>query len=303
MKRILITGGSGLLALNWAITIRDRFEVVLALHNREISLADVKPMKFDTGSRGSILKAIEQIQPELIIHTASLTNVEICEKNPLLAKEVNTIMAANFAKTCEELKIPLVHISTDHIFSGNNAMLTEADTIEPLNVYGLTKAEAEIAVLKACSSALIVRTNFYGWGTSYRNSFSDYIIKNLREGKKIVLFDDVFYTPILAEMLIKNTHELLEKKVSGIFHIVGDDRVSKYEFGIKVAKYFGLNTTLIIRGKMNENEILVQRPKDMSLANTKTTQLLEHSLGGIDTHLERLLEQEESFLINEIIRL
>ena len=82
MKRILLTGGSGLLALNWAITVRSQFEVVLALHNREISLADVKSMKFDTGSRESILKAIGQIRPDLVIHTAGLTSVEDCEKFP-----------------------------------------------------------------------------------------------------------------------------------------------------------------------------------------------------------------------------
>jgi dTDP-4-dehydrorhamnose reductase len=302
-KRILITGGSGLLALNWALHDRNENEVVLGINNREISLAGTHVAKLDTVSAVSIANSVSQINPDLIIHTAGLTSVEICEKNPVLAKEVNTVLAANFAEACQVLKIPMIHISTDHIFSGNNAMLTETDTIEPLNIYALTKAEAEIAVLRACPSALVVRTNFYGWGTSYRHSFSDYIIKNLREGKKITLFDDVFYTPILAEALIKATHELINKDASGIFHVVGDERVSKYQFGITVAQYFGLNAQLISRGKMKENELLVNRPKDMSLSNKKACQLLEHPLGGIHEHLIRLLEQEQSGMINEIIRL
>ena len=132
MKRILLTGGSGLLALNWAITVRSQFEVVLALHNREISLADVKPMKFDTRSRESILKAFEQIQPELIIHTAGLTSVEDCEKFPDLARTVNTDFASNVSSVCAELSIPLVHISTDHIFSGEFQFATEELPVNPI---------------------------------------------------------------------------------------------------------------------------------------------------------------------------
>lgn len=303
MKRILITGGSGLLALNWAITVRNQFEVVLALHNREISLGDAKSMKFDTGSRESILKAIGQIRPDLVIHTAGLTSVEDCEKFPDLARAVNTDLTSNVSSVCAELSIALVHISTDHIFSSEFQFATEELPVNPINVYAATKAEAETRVLENYSEALCVRTNFYGWGPTYRRSFSDQIIYSLREGKEITLFDDVFYTPILAESLIKTVHELLEAGAVGIYNVVSDDRISKYDFGIAIAENFSLNKSLIRRGKMADKPGLVQRPLDMSLSNRKTCSKLGHSLGGINQDLSRLLEQEKSGIINEIIKL
>jgi dTDP-4-dehydrorhamnose reductase len=204
---------------------------------------------------------------------------------------------------CAELSIALVHISTDHIFSGEFQFATEELPVNPINVYAATKAEAETRVLENYSEALIVRTNFYGWGPTYRRSFSDQIIYSLRNGREITLFDDVFYTPILAESLIKTVHELLEAGALGVYNVVSDERISKYDFGIAIAKNFSLNKSLIRRGKMADKSGLVQRPLDMSLSNRKTCSKLGHNLGGINHDLSRLLEQEKSGIINEIIKL
>ncbi len=303
MKRILLTGGSGLLALNWAITVRNQFELVLAMHHREISLKDVRSMKMETESYESILKAIDQVRPDLIIHTAGLTSVEDCEKFPDLAKAVNTDFASHVSSVCAELSIPLVHISTDHIFSGELQFATEDLPVKPINVYAATKAEAEVRVLENYPEALVVRTNFYGWGPSYRHSFSDQIIYSLRQGQEITLFDDVFYTPILAETLVQTVHELLALNSCGIYNVVSDDRISKYDFGLAIAEHFELDHSLIKRGKMSQKPGLVQRPYDMSLSNRKASSLLAHPIGGLKQHLNRLLEQEKSGIINEILEL
>lgn len=303
MKRILLTGGSGLLALNWAITVHNQFELILTMHHREISLKDVKSIRIDTGSKENIRNAVDQIQPDLIIHTAGLTSVEDCEKYPDLAKAVNTDFASNVSAVCTEFKIPMVHISTDHLFSGEFQYATEELLVNPINVYAATKAEAEIRVLENYPEALVVRTNFYGWGPSYRRSFSDQIIYTLRQGKEIILFDDVFYTPILAETLVQTVHELLDLNSAGIYNVVSDDRISKYDFGIAIAEYFELDRSLIKRGKMSQKPGLVQRPYDMSLSNRKASSLLGHPLGGLKQHLSRLLEQEKSGIINEILEL
>jgi dTDP-4-dehydrorhamnose reductase len=115
------------------------------------------------------------------------------------------------ANVTQRLGIPLVHISTDHLFEGNASMLSEEEPSNTINVYGKTKALAESSVGEINPDALIIRTNFYAWGTSYRKSFSDYIIESLRHGELLSLFDDVYYTPILAENLINTVHELLKK--------------------------------------------------------------------------------------------
>lgn len=303
MRRILITGGSGLLGLNWALNDRENYEVVLALHNREVSLKNTTSLKVSFNSLQNIKRCFEEIKPDLIVHTAGITSVENCEKNPQAANIVNTNLASNISLACSDLNLRLVHISTDHLFSGEYSMVNEKTPLSPLNIYAATKAEAEVRVLENFPSALVVRTNFYGWGPSYRPSFSDYIIDTLREGKELTLFEDVFYTPILAERLIQNIHELLKRDAAGVFNIVGDERVSKYQFGLTLAEYFDLDTNLIKKGKIKDKQALVQRPFDMSLSNSKACTLIGHKLGNIDQHICRLFDQEKTGYIKEIISL
>ena len=303
MTRILITGGSGLLGINWALNDREKYEVVLALHNREVSFSKTTSYNASFDSLESVIRCIQEIKPDIVIHTAGITSVESCEMDPIMAQVVNTDLASNISIACSVLNVRLVHISTDHLFSGEHSMATESTPVCPLNVYAATKAEAEVLVLKNFPEALVIRTNFYGWGPSYRPSFSDYIIKALREGKEVTLFEDVFYTPILVERLIQNIHELLKKNARGIFNIVADERVSKYQFGMAIAKCFDLDTTLIKKGKMKDRLSHVKRPFDMSLSNSKACSLIGHKLGNIDEHIRRLFEQEESQFINEIISL
>ena len=297
---ILITGGSGLLALNWALATRDRYAGTLGLHMRKVSLPGVETRRFSLDSVDAILGTLEAIQPHLVIHTAGLTNVEECEANPGLAHHVNVDLAANVAQVCARLRLPLVHISTDHLFSGESPLVDETHLVAPQNAYARTKAEAELRVLEFCPPTLVVRTSFYGWGPSYRRSFSDVIIAGLRQGNTLTLFQDVFYTPILIEALVHAVHDLVSRNASGIFHVVGDERISKYEFGLKVAKLFQLDFSLIKQGFLTDQVSLVQRPHDMSLSNQKTCNLLGRKLGGVDEQLQRLWQQEKLGLAREV---
>lgn len=301
MKRtILITGGSGLLALNWALAIRERYSVISGLHEQNISLAGIETRQIDLESVDQLVRTFETVQPQIIIHTAGLTNVEECEAKPNLAQHVNVQLAANVAQACAKRRLSLVHISTDHLFSGEASLIDETHPIAPKNVYGRTKAEAELRVLDAYAQTLVIRTNFYGWGPSYRRSFSDVIIGTLRSGKELMLFKDVFYTPILIEAAAKTVHDLINLKACGIFHVGGDERISKYEFGLKVAEEFNLDSSLIKPGFLTDQVSLVQRPHDMSLSNKKTCNLLGRKLGGVDEHIARLHQQEQSGLVQEL---
>lgn len=301
--RVLITGGSGLLAVNWAMTIRSRCEVILGIHEREIKLAGIKTKRVDLESVDKLMQELEILQPDVVIHTAGLTNVERCEAAPELARHVNVKIVANVAKACAKLNLAFVHISSDHLFNGLVSFVEETHPISPINVYGSTKAEAEYQVLSLCQKALIIRTNFYGWGTSYRRSFSDMVIQELRAGKELTLFKDVTYTPIIAEEVTKNVHDLIDLKASGIFHLVGDDMLSKYDFGLKLANEFNLNTNLIKSGCISDRTSLIPRPYDMSLSNEKAKKWLGRNLGGVDAHIARLHQQEKNGLAQELIKL
>lgn len=296
---ILITGGSGLLALNWALATRDRYAVTLGLHVRKVSLPGVETRRFSLDSVDAILGTLEVIQPHLVIHTAGLTNVEECEVKPDLAQYANVDLAANVAQACARLRLPLVHISTDHLFSGKSLLVEETHLVAPQNAYARTKAEAELRVLEFCPQTLVVRTNFYGWGPSYRRSFSDVIIAALREGDTVTLFQDVFYTPILSEALADAVHQLVDRKARGVFHVAGDELIPKHQFGLKVAAQFQLDPSLIKAGNLADRCDLVHRPRDMSLSNQKASRLLGRKLGGVDEQLQRLLQQEKLGLARE----
>jgi len=266
--RILITGGSGLLALSWALAARDRYAVTLGLHEREVSLAGVQVRKMDLESIDNLLRVFDTVQPQIVIHTAGLTSVERSEAEPSLAHHINVVLASNVARACASLGLGLVHISTDHLFHGEMPLVAETCPVAPRNVYGKTKAEAESRVLDAHPQALVIRTNFYGWGPNYRHSFSDVIIRGLRVGKELTLFQDVFYTPILA--------------------------------GLKVAEGLNLDASLIKPVFIKHQSALVQRPNDMSLSNRKACELLGRKFGGVDDHLVRLRQQEIIGLAREI---
>ena len=293
---VLFTGGSGLLALNWTLAIRDRYSVTLGLHERTITMDGVAALKLDLDSTDEFARTVEAIRPSVVIHTVGLTSVEACEANPTLARHVNVDLAVHVAHACARMDVPLVYISTDHLFSGEESLVDEAHPIAPANVYGRTKAEAEARVLDAHEKALIVRTNFYGWGPCYRRSFSDMVIDALRPGNEVTLFTDVFFTPILIETVVEAVHDLIDMEERGVFHVVGDERVSKYEFGLKLAKEFGLEQALIKQGSLSDRVSLVQRPFDMSLSNKRTCDVLGRNLGTVSNGVARLHRQEREGL-------
>jgi len=295
MSNILITGGSGLLAVNWAIQLRKEHKVTLGLHNRKIQILGVEAIFLNLEIIDEIRKVLVKSSIDIVIHTAALSNIELCESNPLLAKHVNVQLTSNIAFAAYLHGAKLVHISTDHLFDGLLSMRSENDKTNPLNNYAKTKLQSEEIVTMVCPEALIIRTNFYGWGTSYRRSFSDEIICSLKNRKEIHLFDDVYYTPILINLLVDLVHNLLKKAASGIFNIVGDERLSKYEFGIKLAEEFCLNTKLICSTQLIKREDLVRRPLDMSLDNNKVKNLLGIAIGEVGTHLKLLRKSNEEF--------
>lgn len=299
--RILITGGSGLLAQNWAQTAKINYEVILCKHNREINNKNFKIKLLNLDSVIEIKRYLEKIRPDFVVHTAGLADVEKCELEPNLAFYLNVQLAKNISIACSEIEIPLIHISTDHLFDGNTSFVEEDTLVSPINVYAKTKGEAEFQVLKQYPKALVIRTNFYGWGTSYKKSFSDFVIYSLREKKNITLFCDVFYTPILIEKLVLISHELIKANASGIFNIVGDDRVSKYDFGLIVAKKFDLDPSLIYKSQIYKKTNFVKRPLDMSLSNKKVSEFLDKKMGGLEEHLFILKEQEHLLNLESLI--
>ena len=302
-KRLFLAGGSGLLALNWALLCREKYDVFLGLHNRIINPPFAFTVHLPQATTQDLINTLSEISPHLVVNAAAATNVEYCELHPEVSYKVNVVFAEQIASACNQLRIPLVHISTDHLFSGVSPFATEQTQSAPLNVYGLTKAEAESRVLNVCPNALIIRTNFYGWGTKYRSSFTDKVIQELQGGNVYTAFNDVYFTPILVSELVSAIHQLLELGAKGIFHVVGNERLSKYDFCLLLANTFCLQQSLVQPISIQDVTNLVQRPKDMSLCNLKATQMLNRSLGSVVEDLVRLRYQSTQGYSKELQQL
>lgn len=300
-KRLLITGGSGLLALNWACAMRDTWDVILVTHQHHVRLANVTTASIALDDHAHLVLQFTPYAPDVIVHAAGLTSVDECERSPARAHHANVVIAAQVAYAAARMNVPLIHISTDHLFSGSHSLSTETTLVQPLNQYAITKALAETEVQKVNPAALIVRTNFFGWGHASRQSFSDWLINNLRANQDLPLFTDVFFTPILADTLAFAAHELLEVGASGIFNVVGDERLSKYEFALLLADQFSLPRERIFLKHISGSHLVAARPRDMSLDNQKTRQALGRNLGSISQFLLELQTQESAGRASELL--
>lgn len=299
--RVLITGGTGLFGTMLALNLREKFDVFIGTHKRKSFLTNVTPVTIDLLSVDDVCAKLQSRDIDVVFNAVALTNVELCEKFPARARDANVVTASNISKGAALTDVSLIHISTDHLFNGVKMFVDEVEPLSPLNVYGSTKAEAENVVLEMHPSALVIRTNFFGWGAGRNSSFSDTIINSLRDQKKIDLFDDVFFTPILIESLIEALIELWQGKHSGIFNIVGDQRISKYSFGKMLAAEFMLNSDLIKPVSIKTRSDLVLRPVDMSLSNKKSRDILQCSLKSLTDQIVQMrrspIQGEAKFFI------
>jgi dTDP-4-dehydrorhamnose reductase len=285
MKNILITGGSSLLAFNWIIARRKINKIYILLNTRIVSIPNTIGIECNLDNIENIREIIKKYNIECCIHTAGLTDVEICEQRPNLAYYINVKLSKNVATACSKEKIKLVHISTDHLHNGCKNFLDENKKLEPQNIYGKTKAKAETMVSENYPSSLIIRSNFFGYSPIYKKSFSDRILNSCVKKQEILLFSDVYFCPILATNLANISHKLIEKKAKGIFNIVSHERVSKYEFGLMLIKTFNLDIKFIKKGFFNDIKGLTVRPMDMSLSNKKLCDFIGHDIQTLKQQL------------------
>lgn len=295
-KNVFIVGGSGLLGVNWSLFTKVSGTIISTVNNRKVVLSGVERVNVNLTSYNEIITLLSSCVPDYVVNAAGFTDVDQCEKHSGIAFQSNVTIVQNLALACRNLGVPLIQISTDHLSDGYNSFVTEEETPCPVNCYARTKLMGEQAALETHEQSLILRTNFFCWGTSYRSSFSDKIIASLTQGKRLVLFDDVYFTPVIAEVLISVAEELVSQASWGIYNIASDNRLSKYEFGLEVAKTFELDGSLIEPSSFKCRPDLVRRPKDMSLSNHKVTKKLGKSLGTVQMHLQKLVKQRATGL-------
>lgn len=279
-----------MLANMWVRKLPINSNIFLTQFKRKVGTEGVTVININTNSYDEIKHHLTTNKIDILINCVGCTSVEKCEIDEKKASFLNSEIPKTLSFICSELKIKFIHISTDHLFDGTSSFYSELDKPKPLNIYAKSKYYGEKNVLDYNNNALIIRTNFFGIGPSYRPSFSDFIINSLMKNYKIKLFNDVFYTPILIDEFVRIITILLKMNISGIINISSDDRLTKYEFGVKIADIFGFNKQNIIEDKIENRNDLILRPKDMSLSNKKLKNNYGIKILPLDQQLIKLLK-------------
>lgn len=293
--RILITGASGLLGSNFMLAAIDAGHHVTATsHSRPVRAPGVQWKAADLTVEGAAAELLDDTQPEWIVHCAAATDVDRCEQNPDWAFALNRDMPAAIAAAAVDTGASMVHISTDAVFDGGLGPHRESDPTRPINTYGESKLSGERAVLAANPSAAIVRTNFFGWSPPGRLSLAEWFLENLRAGEPCHGFTDISISPLLANQLAGVLLRIQEVGLSGVYHVGSEDSVSKYDFGVSLAKAFALDSSLIQPVGVDQGRLRAARPRDLALESEKVQRALGLKLPTTQAGIEdlRALEQE-----------
>jgi dTDP-4-dehydrorhamnose reductase len=290
--RLLVTGATGLLGLNLSLLAARQGQTVTGLVNtRSLQGVPFDVRQVNLLDREPALQAIEASRPEAIIHCAAIASINAAEQQPDLAQRLNAEVPGWLAEAAKRWNVPFVHISTDAVFNGETGNYTEEDAVDPLSVYARTKLAGEQAVQAANPDAAIVRTVFYGWSLSGRRSLAEFFFNELEAGEQMKGFTDLRFCPLYVEDLAQALLEIIEKKLSGIYHVVGPDQLSKYDFGVRIAERFGLDPDLITPVSMNGLDRGAPRSLNLTLNSGKIEQALGHPLPGLTAGLDRFYER------------
>lgn len=286
MKSLLITGASGLLG-DKIVKLARRKYAVIPTHN----LRQLQPdsLRLDITNAEDITSLFKKLEPDVIIHTASETNVDKCETQKNYAQKVNVDGTRNVALACSKTGAKLVYISTDYVFDGEKGNYNEQDKPNPINYYGITKLEGEKQVTQNCQKYFILRTSvLYGWHP-WKQNFATWVINQLKQDKEITVAEDHYNTPTLADNLAEITLEAIQKDLQGLYHASGSERVSRYAFAKQIAKAFNLDPNLIKPIKMSQlTAWIAKRPKDSSLNTDKIQKKLKTKPLNITEGLKRM---------------
>ena len=291
MTRILITGASGLLGLNMALDSISKWHVI-GVDRSTLNNTPFELLKADLLDEGAVDDVLKRARPDWVINCAAMADIDVCEEQPVMAHLANTELPARLAKACAGRGIRLVHISTDAVFDGKkDGFYTEDDAPNPINVYSKTKFESERAVLRNNPNAIVARVNFYGWSLSGRRSLAEFFHNNLTNNKSMSGFTDIIFCPMFVGHTSRLLLAMLEKGLTGLYHVVGSQAMSKYQFGVEIARKFSLRESEISPKSILSSGLTARRSNNLSLSIHKLSTDLGQSVPEFSTGLNEFYAQ------------
>ena len=253
--KILLTGSNGLLGQKLVALLHQSPEAALVATARGSNrlAAHYPALRFvplDVTDLAQVQQVLAQERPTHLIHTAALTQVDDCELDRAACWKQNVTAVGHLTATCAQLGIHLTHLSTDFIFNGQEALLTEEAVPDPLSHYGASKLAAEQLVQSTAGLRWAIARTVLVYGTSVAGGRSNLVLwvrDSLRKQQKIKVVDDQWRTPTLAEDLAQGCWLLARQSAQGIYHFSGRELLTPYQMAQQVAECFQLDPALLER--------------------------------------------------------
>ena len=251
MIKVIVTGSNGLLGqslVNLLLNEKENYKVYgFSRGENRSGRNDFNYISIDVTDEFLLKKEIKKIEPDFIINTAAMTQVDDCETNKKACDLLNVDVVKWLAEASEELNSHLIHISTDFIFDGKKGYYKEIDKPNPLSYYGLSKLKSEEVLINSKIDYTILRTILV-YGKVFDMSRSNIVLwvkSMLEQEKEITIVNDQYRTPTYVEDLAFACKISMEKKVQGIYNISSAELLSVYEIAKQVAEVFSLDKSLI----------------------------------------------------------
>jgi dTDP-4-dehydrorhamnose reductase len=250
--RILITGSNGLLGQKLVRHLEAHPEfhgIATSRGSRKFSIktSNIHYESMDILQFSQVKSIFEKHHPDVVIHTAAMTQADQCEKNKELAFQVNVGAVKKLVEYCNQLQIHLIQLSTDFVFDGTSGPYDEEDMPNPINYYGTTKYLSEQIVLDAKCPSTVIRTILVYGSTENlsRSNFLLWVKTKLEKAEHIQVVNDQIRNPTLVEDLVIGCMLILINKKTGIYHIGGDETLNPFHFAKRISVFFNLDSTLI----------------------------------------------------------
>ena len=287
--KFLVTGSAGLIGRQVVKDLSETHEVFSCYNKSKPEHGNI--IKMDLLNHEMISNVMSEKKPDVVIHLGAMTAVDLCDTQQDNALKINSQATEILAKECSKINSFMVYVSTDYVFDGNSGMYEENDATNPLGFYGKSKLLGEKSIQNFSSDWCIARTSTPFGLHPTKKSFPIWVIENLQKQKQIDVLTDQFtsptYVPSLSRMLI----EISERHLTGIIHVAGASKISRYEMASLVSDKLGLDGKLLREISINDIKWEAQRPKDSSLNVSKAISTLNQKPQKIDHDVNLFIDE------------
>lgn len=289
----VIWGANGFIGRHALHFLSARYPCIQVLREKDFSLCVIDEhgnRSIFEDSEAGYMQIISAYKPRYLLNCAAIASVEECAKNPSAARQSNVELPSILATICRKKNLKFIHISTDAVFGQAGRLFEENQTPAPVSTYAKTKYEAESLVSQLNLNALILRTRPLGESTR-RTTLLDFLIDNLLDGNQIEGHTNVYFTPIFIIDFLVSLEKLAVSECTGVWHVTGSERLSKFDVANFVAEALNINRNLVVPSEFKNNHSSTARNLDTSLSNHKYTDIfgqvpsVRNAIEGLSTRL------------------